>query len=205
MSVEVVERVYDRYARYYDVLFDLFFSPGRKVALDQLDLTSNSKILEIGVGTGASLSAYPQNVHVTGVDLSTKMLGLSERRVLRKGLTNIKLEKMNAEELSFPDESFNHVVIMYVVSVSPNPKNVLNEAKRVCKRGGEIIVVNHFSQNSGVISKFEKLLMRFEKYIGFSTFFPLDNFLKLAEGLKKTFQEKVGFFGYWMVIKYLKE
>ena len=46
---------------------------------------------------------------------------------------------MDGEALSFPDNSFNKVVAMYVISVTQNPEKLIKEMKRVCKSNGDIL------------------------------------------------------------------
>ena len=57
---------------------------------------------------------------------------------------------MDASALAFPDESFETVVAMYVMTVVPDPEKVMRELERVCAAGGEVILVNHFSQEEGL-------------------------------------------------------
>jgi phosphatidylethanolamine/phosphatidyl-N-methylethanolamine N-methyltransferase len=52
---------------------------------------------------------------------------------------------MDAEAMSFDDASFDVVTIPYVLSVTPNPEKLVAEARRVCRKGGTIFVLNHFS------------------------------------------------------------
>ena len=68
------------------------------------------------------------------------MLEVARRRMEREGLTNVELAVMDCEHTSFPAHSFDHVVIPYVYSVTPDPHQLIREARRVCKPGGDIFV-----------------------------------------------------------------
>ena len=71
-------------------------------------------------------------------------------RVATEGLTNVTgLHEMDASDLKFPDASFDTVVAMYVMTVVPDPEKVMRELSRVCRPGGEVIIVNHFSAEEG--------------------------------------------------------
>ena len=65
---------------------------------------------------------------------------------------------MDAGALAFPDESFDTVVAMYVMTVVPDAEKVMRELERVCATGGEVILVNHFSQEEGVRGFLERRL-----------------------------------------------
>ncbi len=58
---------------------------------------------------------------------------------------HIDLSVMDAERLSFADNSFDCVTVPYVLSVTPDPERLVSELRRVCRPGGHIIIVNHFS------------------------------------------------------------
>jgi phosphatidylethanolamine/phosphatidyl-N-methylethanolamine N-methyltransferase len=200
VDIKSLERTYDRYSSFYDLLFGMFFSPGRKTVVDKLNFGENSHMLEIGIGTGASISLYPRNVKLTGIDLSDEMLNICERRADRAG-REIDLYAMNAEKLDFPDNYFTHVVAMYVVSVSPNPKAVLDEMYRVCAPGGELVILNHFSDENTLIGKVEKCLAPFSSRLGFKPFFPLQKFFKQCSSFVFHDCERVNLFGYWKILR----
>ena len=56
-----------------------------------------------------------------------------------------RLRDMDAEGIDFPDESFDCVTVPYVLSVTPEPDRLVQEVRRVCRRDGHILLVNHFS------------------------------------------------------------
>jgi phosphatidylethanolamine/phosphatidyl-N-methylethanolamine N-methyltransferase len=57
---------------------------------------------------------------------------------------------MDAENLSFPDASFDVIVAQYVITTVPNPEAALNEFARVLKPGGEIILVSRIGAEAGL-------------------------------------------------------
>ena len=88
---------------------------------------------------------------------------------------------MDAQALEYADNSFDKVVAMYVVSVAPDPKKVVEEMKRVCKPGGDLFIVNHFSQGRGAMASLERMVSPLSKLVGFRPSFPLDDFLEMAD------------------------
>jgi phosphatidylethanolamine/phosphatidyl-N-methylethanolamine N-methyltransferase len=151
-SVEQVGRAYRAFAPAYDAFFGAVLEPGRRAAIEGMDLRPGARVLEVGVGTGLSLAAYPRDVSVFGVDLAPEMLDRARRRVARKGLSQIlELKVMDARALDYPDAHFDVVVAMYVVSVTPDPERMVSEMLRVCRPGGQLVIVNHFRTESSLV------------------------------------------------------
>lgn len=166
-----IEKTYDVWAPVYDFFYGLVFEPGRLAAMEKMNVHAGERILEIGVGTGKSIAHYPKNIHLTGIDISEKMLDKARRRAAEVGL-NADLRGVNGENTPFPDGHFDKIAMMYVYSVCANPDALLNEALRICKKGGEIVILNHFShyyKNSLTIP--ERIAKPFEKVLGYSSDF----------------------------------
>jgi phosphatidylethanolamine/phosphatidyl-N-methylethanolamine N-methyltransferase len=139
---------------------------------------SPGTLLEIGVGTGISLEQYRSDIEITAIDLSPDMLTRARAKADRLNLTNIKdLLVMDAGQLEFPDNSFDKVVAMYVLTVVPDPGRVMSEMQRVCKPGGEVIIVNHFSATSGVRGMAERLIAPLASALGWRPEFPIEKVL----------------------------
>jgi phosphatidylethanolamine/phosphatidyl-N-methylethanolamine N-methyltransferase len=169
-----VREAYRRWAPVYDNTFGLVAAAGRRKAVELINQRRGS-VLEVGVGTGLSLPHYAPYLKITGIDLSTDMLEKARQRVARNGLLNIEgLHEMDAAELTFPDESFDTVVAMYVMTVVPQPGKVLAELERVCKSGGEVMIVNHFSQDHGARGWIEKKMAPYSERLGWHPVFPIE-------------------------------
>ena len=178
MDIRAVEQAYRRYARFYDVCFGAVFQPGRRAVVERMDCEPGERVLEVGVGTGLSLPLYPCSVRVVGIDVSRDMLDRARLRLTRGGHGNVaELMEMDAENMAFADDSFDKVVAMYVASVVPNPKRLVDEMRRVCKPEGQIFMVNHFHSRNAVLGGFERLLAPLSKQLGFRPDFSLDRFL----------------------------
>jgi phosphatidylethanolamine/phosphatidyl-N-methylethanolamine N-methyltransferase len=174
MQIEAVKAAYRRYARIYDAVFGPVLQPGRRALLEALDLKPGDRVLEVGVGTGLSLPLYPRSVRLTGIDVSREMLEKARTRVARRRLENVEaLLEMDAEQMGFPDASFDKVVAMYVVSVVARPAKLLEELHRVCRPHGEIFIVNHFRSDNRFLGAVEKALSGFSSQLGFRPDFDL--------------------------------
>ena len=166
MDLDAIKKSYRRYSQSYDFYFGAVFQPGRKAVIELLNCQPGETVLEVGVGTGLSLSLYPKNVHVTGIDVSQEMLQKAQIRKQREGLKHVELFEMDAENMTFADNSFDKVVAMYVASVVPNPKQLVAQIRRVCKHQGEIFIINHFHSTNPVIGRAEKTHSSSIKYSG---------------------------------------
>ena len=109
VETDFVWRVYEKLATVYDLTFGPALHPGRIVAKERMKIRPGDRVLEVGIGTGINVSLYPRTCHVTGIDLSAKMLEKAHERVAKEGLTNVELLEMDATNLAFEDNSFDVV------------------------------------------------------------------------------------------------
>ena len=99
-------------------------------------------MLEVGVGTGKNLNYYPEGVEATGIDFSPRMLTKAEKRANDLGI-EVDLKEMDAQQLSFPDHSFDTVFATFVFCSVPDPVLGLREMRRVCKPDGILLLLEH--------------------------------------------------------------
>lgn len=100
---------------------------------------------------------------------------------------------------TFPDNTFDMVVAMYVASVVPDPVQLVDEIRRVCKPQGKIVFLNHFQKNHRWIGKFEKLIQPLSGHLGFSPNFSKESFLSKT-GFRVTQEIPVNIFKYWTLL-----
>jgi phosphatidylethanolamine/phosphatidyl-N-methylethanolamine N-methyltransferase len=201
---DFVERVYEKLSKVYDLIFGPTLHPGRLVAIERMGIRPGDRILEVGVGTGINTSLYPSKCHVTGVDLSSSMLEKARERVAREGLRNVRLLDMDAQSLTFAEDSFDIVYAPYLVSVVPDPVQVAREMRRVCRPGGKIIILNHFRSANPVLSRLERAISPFTVHIGFKSDLDLPAFLAQA-GLEPVSIEKVNVPKIWSLVTCTKD
>jgi phosphatidylethanolamine/phosphatidyl-N-methylethanolamine N-methyltransferase len=194
-----VERVYEKLAVVYDLIFGPTLHPGRVEALKKMDIQPGDAVLEVGVGTGINLPLYPPSCKVVGVDLSLHMLEKARERVHEKGLRNCRVLEMDAAAMSFPDESFDIVYAPYLISVVPDPVRVAQEMKRVCRPGGRVVILNHFKSDNRILSKIETAISPLTVHIGFKSDLDLQGFLTQAE-LKPLSIDKVNLLNMWTLV-----
>lgn len=145
ISSSEVTSAYRRYAPVYDWVFGAVLEPGRRSLAAAVQAEKPGTLLEVGVGTGLMLARYPADTAVVGIDLSREMLNKAQIRAQQTPQRSIRLLCSNAETLDFPDGAFDCVTLPYVLSVTPDPDRLLRESMRVCRSGGAVFVLNHFS------------------------------------------------------------
>lgn len=166
LSRTAVVKVYGWYAPIYNLLFGRILQAGRVELARLVTNEVPGRLLEIGVGTGLTLPLFPPKSSVCGVDVSVDMLKRAQSMVSGRGLDNVTLVLADAEQLPFPDASFDCVVLPYVLSVTPNPERLLDEARRVCAENGRVLILNHFA-GAGIWQMAERLTARLADRVGF--------------------------------------
>jgi phosphatidylethanolamine/phosphatidyl-N-methylethanolamine N-methyltransferase len=156
MEREYIKKVYHGWSNIYDFVFKQLFYPRQKYAIDSMNIRPGDRVLDVGIGTGLSLQCYPRGCEVVGIDLSVSMLEKAEQKKSKHGLDNVSLLEMDACELEFEDNSFDHVIATFVISVVPDPVKVLSEMKRVCKNGRPVVLVNHFRSENRLVRWLEE-------------------------------------------------
>lgn len=147
---------YDRISLIYDMMEApverFLFRKWRRAILSDL----NGRVLEVGVGTGKNLKYYSSDCKVTAIDISPKMLEHAKKRA--EGMDYISLMVMDAEKLSFADDSFDYVVTTFVLCSIPNPVAALREMRRVCKPDGLVINLEHMRSSNWLLTLAENIL-----------------------------------------------
>jgi phosphatidylethanolamine/phosphatidyl-N-methylethanolamine N-methyltransferase len=178
MQLDDILKSYERYAPVYDRTFGwMLGSQGRALAA-ALANARPGRVLEVGVGTGIGLRFYRPEHEVHGIDVSPSMLERARQRVRQGNLAQVAaLEIMDAGRLCYQDGCFDAVVAAYVMSVVPDPRRVMGEIERVCKRGGSVVIVNHFRAEKGVRRGLEACLAPLSAHLGWRPDMPIEDVL----------------------------
>ncbi len=154
---------YKRLAPYYDKLMgNSLFASGRRKAFSQVQIRPQEQVLLVGVGTGEDLRFLPHDVNITGIDLSEAML----KQARNKAESEVSLLIMNAENLQFVDETFDVVVLNLILSVVENPDRAMDEALRVLKKDGTILIFDKFLEENQKPSWLRLLFNRLTTALG---------------------------------------
>jgi phosphatidylethanolamine/phosphatidyl-N-methylethanolamine N-methyltransferase len=204
---EGVAKAYARWAPVYDFVFGKVFAKGRGASIEAADRIGG-RVLDVGVGTGLSLSDYKRTTRLVGVDLSEPMLRKAKERVKAFKLDNVELiAVMDAKILALADNSFDAVVAQYVVTTVPDPEGTLDDFIRVLKPGGELILVNHIGAESGPRYWFEVGFAPIARKLGWRVEFPWQRLVDWAAkhgGVSLIERKPMPPMGHFSLIRYKK-
>lgn len=202
---ELVQRLYDRIAGVYDLIFGAILQPGRKQAIRSMPSRPGLRVLELGIGTGLTIPLYPHDWRIAGVDLSASMLAKARARAASPGVNlDIALLQADGARLPFADETFDVVLVPYTISVVSDPFRVAHEARRVCRSTGRVILLNHFLSERPAAASLERLISPLTRRLSFRTDLALAPLLA-AVALKPIAVERVNIPGLWTLVTCVKD
>lgn len=157
----VIKSRYDRIAPFFDLLEapmeGLLFKPWRERLWAK---ATGHHILEVGVGTGKNFDYYPKDARITAIDFSKEMLKQAAQTKVRK-YTQVELALIDVQSLPYADNSFDTVIGSFVFCSVPLPNKGLKELYRVCKPGGQVLLLEHVLSQNSVVAWIMNLLNPF--------------------------------------------
>jgi ubiquinone/menaquinone biosynthesis C-methylase UbiE len=156
-ETERMRHLWEKQAPRYDQRIALWekilFGDGRRWACSR----ARGEVLEVAIGTGRNLAFYPKGIRLTGIDLSPAMLELARERAGELGL-DADLREGDAQELAFPDESFDTVVCTLSLCNIPGDCRAVAEMKRVLRPGGRLLLLDHVRAASRLVRAVQRVL-----------------------------------------------
>ena len=147
-----VQQRYNRIAPYFEgleaMMEGLVFKSWRKRCWEKVQ---GHHILEVGVGTGKNFDYYPADARITAIDFSQAMLKQATQKKLRKNIA-VELDLMDVQSLYFADNSFDTVIATFVFCSVPLPLRGLKELYRVCRPGGQVILLEHVLSSKPILA-----------------------------------------------------
>jgi len=112
--------------------------PASEAVVDAVGAGPGIRLLDVATGTGnAALIAAARGAAVSGLDLTPKLLEVAAARAVEAGV-EIDLVEGDAENLPYPDDSFDRVVSVFGVMFAPHQERGASELVRVCRPGGRV-------------------------------------------------------------------
>jgi len=152
-----VRGIYETMAPGYDrmiaVAERLLFGDGRQWACTQ----ASGHVLEVAVGTGRNLDHYPPEVQLSGIELSPAMLARAQARAASLPRT-VDLRLGDAQQLSFPDATFDTVLATLTLCAIPDDHAAVREMARVLRPGGRLILLDHVASPNRAVRAAQRLL-----------------------------------------------
>ena len=142
-----IETMFDNIAQYYDKLNSILSfkmdSIWRKRAVQHIH-NNPKKVLDIATGTGefAITTAKYTTAHITGIDISHKMIEIGKRKIKNKKLTSrISLQIGDAEKLKFENNSFDVITAGFGIRNLENMNQGIAECYRTLKKDGILLIL----------------------------------------------------------------
>ncbi|MEK7991459.1 MAG: class I SAM-dependent methyltransferase [Thiotrichaceae bacterium] len=123
----------------YDTIVQLPTAPARQHSLAQIDLHGN--VLLCGIGSGLDIPYLTNEANYIGIDLTAAMLHRAQKRIQQQPVI---LHQGDVMQLPYKDSSFDFVVMHLILAVVSKPQIALDEAKRVLKLNGQLIIFDKF-------------------------------------------------------------
>lgn len=191
--------IYDFQAAFYDVTFGRLVRRRIARAISHMRIGEQDTVLDLGIGTGASLNYYPRRGQIVGIDLSSGMLRECRKKIRERELDKVSVLQANALQLPFGDDSFDHVFISHVISVVSDPYQLVREAQRVAKPDARIIIVNHFQSTNRFIAMLEKWACPLCTKLGWRSDLALNDLIQRT-GLEVDYRYKLESIDLWETV-----
>ncbi|MDO9352457.1 MAG: methyltransferase domain-containing protein, partial [Solirubrobacteraceae bacterium] len=135
---------WDLAAPRYEALWQAQLAEAQSGLLVAAALVPGERVLDVACGTGCVALAAAQTVgaegRVLGVDLSGAMVDVARQQAALRALTGVAFERMDAEELTLPDASFDVVLCALGLMYMPDPERAVREMRRVLRPGGRLVL-----------------------------------------------------------------
>ena len=186
----------------YDSMVATATQPMREKSLQRLGKTSDESILLMGVGTGLDFPILPRGPSYTGIDITPAMLHKARERLQPE--LNITLQQGDVLDMPYTENSFDIVVMHLILAVVPDPQVALQEAQRVVKPGGRILILDKFLR-PGQLALVRRLLNIFLRHIATRTDVVFEHLLNNTPSLKLINDETAMVGGWFRYIELQKE
>jgi ubiquinone/menaquinone biosynthesis C-methylase UbiE len=157
--------IYKLGSSFYDKFFNTgIFLKARRRIFQEVPFKSKQKILYVGIGTGADLELIDYAKYdITAIDYSPDMLNKAKNKFKN---TTIQFLEMDAQKMSFEDESFDYIVASLILSVVPDGSKCFGEMIRVLKKDARMLIFDKFAPKNQKITFPKKLLRPFISLLG---------------------------------------
>jgi len=159
-------------------------STGITYAITDKTFTDKIPIITAGYGRADSVdgTVFGYNFPLGGTYWdAADMLVQARAKILKNSWSHLQVMEMDALNLTFADNSFDYVTAFHTVTVVPDPVQMLAEAKRVCRPGGKIVIVNHFTTDLPIIGSLTEALDPLTRRLGWRTKLKLKPFLQATD------------------------
>ncbi len=197
---------YTLIAPVYDALVKGAFDHFRRRSLQRLPVSADARpeVLISGIGTGLDIPHLDPAARYVGVDITPAMLAKARKRAEARPELEIELHEGDAMDLPFEDERFDAVVLHLILAVVPDSQRALQEAERVLKPGGRILVFDKFLK-PGERAWLKRMINPFIRHIATRTDVVFEDLLQGCDDLHCLSDEPALAGGWFRHIELLKQ
>jgi ubiquinone/menaquinone biosynthesis C-methylase UbiE len=128
---------------------------------------ATGEVLEVGIGSGLNLPFYSADVrHIYAVDPSIELQRLARRRTAAVAVSVDLLRQSADEVLPIQNGTIDSVVVTWTLCSIPDPATALSEIRRVLKRTGRLIFIEHGRAPDVAVATWQDRLTPVWKHIG---------------------------------------
>ena len=193
---------YTLWSPFYDRLVR-GFADWRRRSLAMADIQPVDRVLIVGAGTGLDLQFIEPGSRITAIDVTPAMLEKLRQRAKQRGL-DVDAQVMDGQSMTFPDGSFDVVILHLILAVIPDPVQCARETARVLKPGGRAVIMDKFIADDRRLPLAFLLANPFLKLLGTNVNRKLGPILA-DTGLRIERQEPAGFWGFFKILLLRKE
>jgi ubiquinone/menaquinone biosynthesis C-methylase UbiE len=129
--------------------------------VESIPLSGMERVLDVATGAGHTALAFAPHVHrCIGIDLTEAMVRVAAQLARDRGVDNVEFVTGDAENLPFPDETFDVVSCRFAVHHFPDARTAIREVARVLKPGGAFLLVDHYAPEDDELDAFVNELDR---------------------------------------------
>jgi len=166
-------RIYDAtWGRAFSAMYDRGFKATEEAGLREMRrellAQARGRVLELGAGTGLNLEHYPATIEgLTLVEPDPHMTRQLRDKLFRSGrASEISVIEAPGEDLPFPDDSFDTVVVTLVLCTVPDPAATLTEIKRVLRPDGQLLFLEHVRAEDPGLARWQDRLEGPWRFLG---------------------------------------
>ncbi|MFX0208036.1 MAG: class I SAM-dependent methyltransferase, partial [Candidatus Hodarchaeota archaeon] len=160
-----ISQIFTRVASTYDQVGFRFFSYFGNRLVELTEIPQSAKVLDVATGRGASLFPAIKRVgsegSVVGIDIAEGMVKETEMEIMNRNISNVKLVLMDAENLTYQDNTFDCVLCGLSIFFFPHYDFAIREALRVLKPGGRIGISTFFRKSHDELKWLWPLLQKY--------------------------------------------
>ena len=188
---------YSLYVPLYDRVAGLF-AGWRRRSIGLLAPRAGERVLLLGAGSGLDLDYLMMQPELCTIDITPAMIKRLRQHAANLGL-QVDAQVMDGQALDFADASFDAVILHLILAVIPDPQACLREVERVLKPGGRVVILDKFLPDGSRASLPRRLANLLTSVLATSIDRRLADILAATQ-LTKTYDESVGFSGFFRIV-----